>query len=55
MTATLWIGGAGLVAVVVAVWRLRRAARTLRRILAEEAERTEPEPSFARRSSPLRR
>lgn len=38
MTPALWIGATVLV-VLLAVWRLRRASRKLRRILAEEAER----------------
>ena len=41
MTLALWIG-IPLLLVLVAVWRLRRAARTLRRILADEPESTEP-------------
>ena len=40
MNLALWIGIP--VLVLVAVWRLRRAARTLRRILADEPESTEP-------------
>jgi len=41
MSATVWIGGAALLVILglIAAWRLRRAARLVDRILAEEAER----------------
>jgi hypothetical protein len=42
VNTALWVGGSVLIALlaVIAGWRLRRAARTVDRILAEEAERT---------------
>lgn len=42
MSATLWISGVALLAVI-AGWRLSRAVRTLRRILSEEIDHAEPE------------
>jgi hypothetical protein len=51
MSALVWIGGAALLVLVVliAAWRLRRAARTLEAILAEEVER---DPGVPRDGTP---
>jgi hypothetical protein len=43
MGTALWIGAAALIVLIaiLVAWRLRRAANTMRRILAEEHDRVE--------------
>ena len=53
MNLALWIGIPVLL-ILVAVWRLRRAARTLRRILDEEQDHTDPLPVRTRDGPPPR-
>ncbi|HEU5472652.1 MAG TPA: hypothetical protein VFV67_18555 [Actinophytocola sp.] len=56
MDTALWIGGAALAGLLVLLvaWRLRRAARTMRRILDEERERTLTEGDDERIEDPQR-